>query len=115
MVCFLSEFTQWSTVVLSVHKNLLDTGMVRELRISSFKRVASDMVSSSNFGRESAFIGATLAFQIRRKVEFGVTFSHGREENLQHKKKFFRAVTEHVYFDQFNWYVEVAAIYSHFS
>ena len=48
--------------MLSVHINVFDTGMVRALRISSFKRVASNAACSSSFGMESAFLGATHAF-----------------------------------------------------
>ena len=48
--------------MLSVHMNVFNTGMVRALRTSSFKRVASNAACSSSFGMESAFMGATLAF-----------------------------------------------------
>ena len=48
--------------MLSVHMNVFDTGMVRALRTSSFKRVPSNAARSSSFGMESPFMGATLAF-----------------------------------------------------
>ena len=48
--------------MLSVHINVFDTGMVRALMTSSFKRVASNAACSSSFGMESAFMGMTLAF-----------------------------------------------------
>ena len=48
--------------MLSIHMNVFDTGMVKTLRISSFKWVASNAAYSSSFGMESAFMGATLAF-----------------------------------------------------
>ena len=72
--------------MLSVHMNVFDTGMVRTLRIASFKRVAS--TCSSSFGMENAFMSANLFFfQIGKQLEFRVKFLHGREEKLQHKKK----------------------------
>ena len=46
----------------SVHMNVFDTEMVRALRISSFKRVASNASFSSSFEMESAFMDATFAF-----------------------------------------------------
>ena len=58
----LTEFNHWSTVVLSVLMNVFDTGIVRALRISTFKRVASNAPCSSNFGMKSAFMGGTLDF-----------------------------------------------------
>ena len=48
--------------MLSVHMNVnvFDTGMVRCLRRSSFKPVASNAACSLSLGMESAFMGATL-------------------------------------------------------
>ena len=57
----LQEWSHWRTVVLSVHKKISVTSKARPLKISSFKRVARRAAWSSNFGIESAFIGATRA------------------------------------------------------
>ena len=48
--------------MLSVLMNVFDTGIVRAVKISSFKHVASNAPCSSSFGMKSAFMDATLDF-----------------------------------------------------
>ena len=72
--------------MLSVHMKVFDTGMVRALRISSFKRVASNAACSSSFDGKALSWARLLLFQRRRQLVFRVKFSHRREEKLQHKK-----------------------------
>ena len=72
--------------MLSVHMNVFDTGMVRALRTSFFKRVASNAACSSSFGMESAFMGATLAFpKTKATCVLKEVFTRARKK-LQHKK-----------------------------
>ena len=52
-------------MVLSVNMNVLEIKMVRTLRISSFKLVASSLVSSLSFVLECASMGTILVNQVK--------------------------------------------------